>query len=395
MTQHSDGNHIVEKIRATEEEFTKIRRLIHQNPEIGFELPQTSALVAEKLAAWGYEVHRGLAGSGVVGTLKVGDGGKRLGLRADMDALPMTENSGKPWSSTVEGRFHGCGHDGHTTSMLCAAKYLAETKNFNGVLHLIFQPAEELLYGARVMIEDGLFNLFPCDALFSVHNMPAFRTGEVYFRPGGLMASSDTIHIEVNGVGAHGAQPERGIDATMVACYMATALQTIVSRNLPPLEPAVLTIGCIQSGEAPNIVNSTALMKLSVRALSPQTRQTLLKRIPELASAQAASFGATAEVKHINGSPVLVNDPDATAFAVDVARKTLGADKVHTELEPFMGSEDFAFMCEAVPYSSYVIIGNGDEPGFYNVHNPGYDFNDACITPAASLLAALAEEYLK
>lgn len=386
---------VMEKIRSSVSEFVEIRHSIHSNPELGFEEHKTSALVAEKLSQWGYEVHKGLAGTGVVGTLKCGDGSKRLGLRADMDALPMSENSGKPWASSAAGLFHGCGHDGHTAILLCAAKYLAETKNFDGTLHVIFQPAEELLYGGRVMIEDGLFKLFPCDAVFSIHNMPSLKTGEFYFREGGMMSSSDTIHIEITGKGAHAAQPERGIDATVVACYIATALQSIVSRNISPLESAVLTIGCIQAGDAPNMVNNDALMKLSVRALSNEARQILLKRIDALVKAQAASFGATAEIKHINGSPALVNNPEATRLAASVAAGLVGESKVHTDTPPFMASEDFAFMAEAVPYSSYIMIGNGDEPGFCNVHNPGYDFNDECIVPAASLWAAITEAYLK
>ncbi|QIQ21110.1 M20 aminoacylase family protein [Zophobihabitans entericus] len=386
---------IIEEIKKTEDEFIKIRHHIHQNPEIGFEEHATSDLVAQKLAEWGYEVHRGLAKTGVVGTLKVGNGTKKIGIRADMDALPIVEASGKPWTSKVEGKFHGCGHDGHTTILLCAAKYLAETRNFDGILHVIFQPAEELLYGGKVMIDDGLFDKFPCDIIFGIHNMPALKAGEFYFREGAMMASSDTIHIEVTGVGAHGAMPERGIDATAVACYIGTALQTIVSRNVTPFEPAVVTIGCIQSGDAPNVVNGSALMKLSVRALNNDVRQLMLKRITEIATSQAASFGAKAEIKHVNGSPVLMNGKEATAFATQVAKDLVGADKVHENTAPLMGSEDFAFMLEKNPNGCYMMIGNGDEPGFCNVHNPGYDFNDQCIVPAASYWVALTETYLK
>lgn len=386
---------IIDTIKQSENDFIAIRHQIHQHPELGFEEQITSDLVAQKLEKWGYQVHRGLAQTGVVGTLKVGNGTKRIGIRADMDALPIIETSGKPWTSKVDGKFHGCGHDGHTTILLCAAKYLAEHRNFDGTLHVIFQPAEELLYGGKVMIDDGLFDLFPCDIIFGIHNMPALKTGEFYFREGAMMASSDTIHLEITGVGAHGAMPEKGVDATIVACYIGTALQSIVSRNVAPAEAAVVTIGAIQSGDAPNVVNGTALMKLSVRALDNDIRQLLLKRISALATAQAESFGAKIAIKHINGSPVLVNGKAATDFAVSVAKELVGEDKVHVNTPPLMGSEDFAFMLEKNPNGCYMMIGNGDEPGFCNVHNPGYDFNDQCIVPAAAYWVAITENYLK
>lgn len=386
---------IMNAIRQTEGEFTEIRQKIHANPELGFEETSTSELVAQKLKSWGYEVHRGLAKTGVVGTLKVGEGSKRLGIRADMDALPIVEKSGKSWSSCVEGKFHGCGHDGHTTMLLCAAKYLAQTQQFSGTLHLIFQPAEELLYGGKVMLDDGLFEQFPCDAIFAMHNMPGLKEGEFYFKQGAFMASSDTIHIEISGVGAHGAMPEKGVDATLVACHIGVALQSIVSRNVSPFEQAVVTVGCIQSGEAPNVVNGSALLKLSVRALNKDVRQMMLKRISEIATAQAQSFGATAVINHINGSPVLINDQKATEFAVQVAHDLVGKDKVHANAQPLMGSEDFAFMLEANPNGSYMLLGNGDTPGYCNVHNPGYDFNDRIIVSGASYWAALTEAYLK
>lgn len=386
---------LLNEIKASEDEFIAIRHQIHENPELGFEEHVTSDLVAKLLTQWGYEVHRGLAKTGVVGTLKVGSGKKTLGLRADMDALPIVENTGKPWTSKTKGKFHGCGHDGHTTMLLCAAKYLASKKNFDGTLHLIFQPAEELLYGGKVMLDDGLFKLFPCDAIFGLHNMPGFEAGHFQFRTGAMMASSDTIHIEVSGVGAHGAQPENGIDATLTACYIATALQSIVSRNVPPLEAGVITVGCIQSGDAPNVVNNKALMKLTVRALNNDVRQLLLKRITEVATAQAQSMRATVEIKHVNGSPVLVNDPKMVQFASDVAKKLVGEDKVSHDMPPFMGSEDFAFMLESNPNGCYFVIGNGNEPGYCYVHNPGYDFNDKIIVPGAAFWAALTQNYLK
>lgn len=386
---------ILDGIQENAQQFIEIRRDIHRHPELGFEETRTSDLVAEKLKSWGYEVHRGLAKTGVVGTLKVGDGTKRLGIRADMDALPMPENSGKPWSSTVQGKFHGCGHDGHTTILLAAAEYLAKTRNFNGTLHVIFQPAEELLYGGKVMVDDGLFNLFPCDMIFGIHNMPGFKKNEFYFRTGATMASSDTIHIEVKGTGGHGAIPEKTVDATIVACHIALALQTIVSRNVTPFEPAVVTVGSIQAGDAPNIINDKALLKLSIRTLNPDVRKLVLKRVNDIAHAQAQSFNASVQIDHVNGSPVLMNDKSATEFAVNVAKEMFGDDKVHLDLPAFMGSEDFAFMLEENPNGAYMIIGNGDEPGFCMVHNPGYDFDDDLITPAASYWCAITETYLK
>lgn len=387
-------NQIEKTIQKTAQDFVDIRHQIHRHPELGFEELNTSDLVAKKLTEWGFEVHRGLAKTGVVGVLKNGTSNKRIGIRADMDALPIIEASGKSWSSEVEGKFHGCGHDGHTTILLCAAKYLAETRNFDGTLHVIFQPAEELLYGGKVMVDDGLFEQFPCDIIFGIHNMPGLKEEHFYFRKGAFMASSDTIHIHIQGKGAHGAMPEKGIDATVVACYIGTALQTIVSRNVSPFSQSVVTIGCIQSGQAPNVVNGDALMKLSVRALDNGVRSELLKRISAIAKTQAESFGATAEIEHVNGSPVLNNGIDATQFALDVATSLFGEERVHDDCHPFMGSEDFAFMLEKNPNGCYMMIGNGDEPGFCNVHNPGYDFNDKCIVPAATYWVALTEAYL-
>ena len=386
---------IIDSITKSADEFIAIRRQLHQHPEIGFEEQSTSDFIAQYLEKLGYSIHRGMATTGVVTTLQQGDGPQRLGIRADIDALPIHEKSGKTWSSHNEGKFHGCGHDGHTAILLCAAKYLAETRHFNGTLHLIFQPAEELLYGGKVMLDDGLFEKFPCDSIFALHNMPGMKTGEFYFRQGALMASSDTLHIEINGIGAHGAMPEKGVDATLIACQIGCALQSIVSRNIAPAEAAVITVGCIQSGDAPNVVNDYALMKLTVRALNPVVREQLLRRINELVTAQAQSFSATAKITHVNGSPVLVNDAQQTAFAAQVATYLSGAQKVHTGTPPLMGSEDFAFMLEANPCGSYFLIGNGDQPGFCNVHNPGYDFNDDLIIPAASCWAALVESRLK
>ena len=385
---------IVEALQSQEAEFIALRHRFHQQPEIGFQEHKTSAEVAKLLSSWGYEVDYGLAGTGVVGTLKVGNGDKTLGLRADMDALPMQERSGKAWASETDGCFHGCGHDGHTTTLLYAAEYLARTRQFNGTLHLIFQPAEELLYGGRVMLEDGLFNKFPCDHIFGLHNMPGQKLGKIGLRDGAMMASSDTLHIEVQGVGGHGAVPEHTVDATVVACHITLALQTIVSRNISPFDPVVVTVGSIQAGHAPNIINDKVLMKLTVRTLNEQVRETVLQRIHDIAVAQAESFNATATLTHVNGSPVLKNDPQANQMVRDVATSLFGAESIGT-VNPFMGSEDFAFMLEQNPNGAYFTIGAGDEPDRCMVHNPGYDFNDNILLMGAALWCGLTEHYLR
>lgn len=379
-----------------EEELREIRHQIHENPELGLQEFKTSALVVEKLRQWGYEVEQGLATTGVVATLKVGDGEKSIGLRADMDALPIYENSGKPWSSKHPGLMHACGHDGHTTILLGAARYFAETRRFNGTLRLIFQPAEEMINGGEIMVKEGLFDRFPCDVIFGMHNMPGLPVGKFYFQPGALMASMDQFHITVRGCGGHGAIPHKAIDPVLIAAHITTALQSIVSRNVDPLEAAVITVGSIVAGEAANVIPDSSEMKISVRSLSRDTRQLLLKRIPALAQAQAVSFGATAEVTHVNGTPVLVNDEEMARFAWQVACKTFGEDRAEFGIKPLMGSEDFSFMLEAQPKGAFLLFGNGDVgDGACMVHNPGYDFNDASLVPASSYWGALVEAWLQ
>ncbi|HHW0519160.1 TPA: M20 aminoacylase family protein [Escherichia coli] len=383
-------------IRGFEEELREIRHQIHENPELGLQEFKTSALVAEKLRQWGYEVEQGLATTGVVATLKVGDGEKSIGLRADMDALPIYENSGKPWASKHPGLMHACGHDGHTTILLGAARYFAETRRFNGTLRLIFQPAEEMINGGEIMVKEGLFDRFPCDVIFGMHNMPGLPVGKFFFQPGALMASMDQFHITVRGCGGHGAIPHKAIDPVLVAAHITTALQSIVSRNVDPLEAAVITVGSIVAGEAANVIPDSVEMKISVRSLSRDTRQLLLTRIPALAQAQAASFGATAEVTHVNGTPVLVNDEEMARFAWQVACKTFGEDRAEFGIKPLMGSEDFSFMLEAQPKGGFLLFGNGDVgEGSCMVHNPGYDFNDASLVPASSYWGALVEAWLQ
>ncbi|WP_321885468.1 M20 aminoacylase family protein [Paraburkholderia bannensis] len=381
-------------IAAIEEEMIALRHAIHAHPELGFEEFVTSDLVAQKLAAWGYEVHRGLGGTGVVGTLKLGNGARRLGLRADMDALPIHEATGLDYASRIPGKMHACGHDGHTAMLLAAAKHLAQSRTFDGTLHLIFQPAEEGLGGAKRMLDEGLFERFPCDAVFAMHNMPGFPTGKLGFRSGPFMASSDTVIIDIDGRGGHGAVPHKAIDPVVVCANVVLALQTIVSRNVSPLDMAIVTVGAIHAGDAPNVIPQTAQMKLSVRALRPEVRDLLEARITALVHAQASAYGATARIDYQRRYPVLVNDAEMTAFAQDVARDWLGDDGLIDNLDPLTGSEDFSFLLEQCA-GSYLIIGNGDGEGGCMVHNPGYDFNDDCLATGAAYWVQLAERFLR
>ncbi|WP_176081190.1 M20 aminoacylase family protein [Paraburkholderia tropica] len=382
------------EIAAIEAEMIALRHAIHAHPELGYEEFVTGDLVAQRLAEWGYEVHRGLGGTGVVGTLKAGDGTRRLGLRADMDALPIHEATGLDYASRIPGKMHACGHDGHTAMLLAAARHLAQSRSFNGTLHLIFQPAEEGLGGAKRMLDEGLFERFPCDAVFAMHNMPGFPTGKLGFRAGPFMASSDTVVIDIDGRGGHGAVPHKAIDPVVVCANVVLALQTIVSRNVPPLEMAIVTVGAIHAGDAPNVIPQTAQMKLSVRALRPDVRDLLEERITALVHAQASVYGATARIDYQRRYPVLVNDPAMTAFAQDVARDWLGEGGLIHDMDPLTGSEDFAFLLGHCA-GSYLIIGNGDGEGGCMVHNPGYDFNDDCLATGAAYWVKLTERFLQ
>ena len=378
-------------------EFTALRRDIHQHPEIGFEEFRTSELVAERLQQWGYRVHRGLGGTGVVGQLQRGKGAKRLGLRADMDALPIQEATGLPYASCHTGLMHACGHDGHTAMLLAAAEHLALQGDFSGTLNLIFQPAEESLGGARKMMEDGLFQRFPCDAIFAMHNMPGFAKGTLLLREGATMASSENIVITLDGIGGHGAMPHLSADPVVAGAAIVMGLQTIVARNVPPLQTAVITVGAFQAGQANNVIPQTATLKLSVRALDREVRSLLRRRIEELVLAQAQSFGVKARIDFLPGYPVLVNTPAETALAREVALDLLGPDKVVLQTEALTGSEDFAYMLDAVP-GSYLFIGNGDAAqgghGACMVHNPNYDFEDNNIPIGAAFWVSLVKRYL-
>lgn len=376
-------------------EFIALRREIHAHPELAFQEHRTAALVARKLTDWGYEVATGLGSTGVVGTLRRGRGSRRLGIRADMDALPITEATGHAWSSQTPGVMHACGHDGHTATLLAAARHLAEHGDFDGTLHLIFQPAEEGAAGAVRMIDDGLFERFPCDTLFALHNMPGSPTGHFTFRAGATMASSDNVTITLQGIGGHGAMPHTTADPLVAASSIVMALQTVVSRNVDPLHTAVVTVGALQAGQANNVIPDQATLKLSVRALDPEVRSLLKQRIHELVTQQAASYRVRADIDWQDGYAVLINDSACTTLAVELATRLFGAERVTPQGAPITASEDFAFMLQRVP-GCYFFVGNGaaGTPGACMVHNPGYDFNDDIIADGAAFWSALVHEVL-
>jgi hippurate hydrolase len=390
------GEHHMARIDDTAvQEFIAIRRDIHQHPEMAFDEHRTSALVAQKLSTMGYSVSTGIGGTGLVGQLVRGTSARRIGLRADMDALPIVEATGVDWSSCHHGVMHACGHDGHTAMLLAAAEILARDGDFDGTLNLIFQPAEEGGGGALKMMEDGLFERFPCDAIFAMHNMPGHPQGQLVFREGPTMASSDYATVTLTGVGGHGAMPHKAADPIVAASSIVMALQTLVSRNVDPQEAAVVTVGAFQSGQANNVIPASARLELSVRALDPQVRRDLEKRLHTLIALQAESFGVQAHIDWRPGYAVLVNDPAQTRRALQVAQKHFPDKQITAQGPKLTGSEDFAFMLERVP-GSYLFIGNGSdgEPGACMVHNPAYDFNDDNIRVGANYWIALVQELL-
>ena len=389
--------YLLQALQARAGEFISLRRDIHRHPELAFEEHRTAALVADKLEGWGYAVACGIGGTGVVGTLVRGSGSKRLGIRADMDALPIIESSGAGWSSIHAGVMHACGHDGHTAMLLAAARHLAEPGSFDGTLNLIFQPAEEGGGGALRMMEDGLFKRCPCAAIFAMHNMPGVPQGRFVLREGAAMASSDYATITLTGTGGHGAMPLRAADPIVAAASIVMALQTIVSRNIDPLQAAVVTVGALHSGKANNVIPAGATLEVSVRALDHEVRGMIERRVKALVAAQAESFDVTAQIDWRPGYAVLVNTPAETAFAREVAAELIGAERITPQGPPLTGSEDFAFMLERIP-GSYVLIGNGTDSGSGGggcmVHNPGYDFNDDNIAIGAAYWALLAKRFL-
>ncbi len=374
----------------TAEDFIALRRHLHTRPELAYEEHETSALVAGYLREWGYDVETGIGGTGVVGTLQVGPGERTIGIRADMDALPIEEATGLDYASEHPGLMHACGHDGHTTILLSTAQQLAARRNFSGTVRLIFQPAEEIGGGARKMIKDGLFERFPVDAVFGLHNWPGFAEGQFAFLEGPAMASVDMAIIRIQGRGGHGAKPHLAIDPVVVASSLVLALQTIVSRHVDPLEAAVVTVGSIHGGSLPNVIPDSVELQLTVRAFNEDVRQSIRQRITALVESHVASFGATADLHYPTGYPVLVNAAAETDFALSTARRHFGADRIQPGLKPITASEDFAFMLEERP-GSYLFLGNGDSA---DLHSPRYDFNDAIIPDAARYWVHLVEDFL-
>jgi amidohydrolase len=383
---------IPDRINAFHDDMTAWRQDLHAHPELGFEEHRTAAFVAGKLAEFGCEVHRNVGKTGVVGVLQTGNG-PAIGLRADMDALPIEEANDLPYRSQHAGRMHACGHDGHTTMLLGAARYLAETRNFDGTVHFIFQPAEEGIGGAKAMLDDGLFDRFPCASVFGMHNTPGLPVGKFAIRPGAMMAGGAFFDITVTGRGTHGARPEVGIDPVLAACHIVSALQAIVSRNISPSDTAVVSVTAIQAGEAYNVIPQTAVIRGTARTFKTETMQQIEAGMKRTAAGIAAGLGATAEVDFRDLFAPLVNNPAEATFMADVATGMVGEADVERNRGIVMASEDFAFMLAACP-GAYINIGNGETVGGVPVHNPNYNFNDAILPLGAGLYARLVETKL-
>lgn len=381
---------IAPEIAAELERFVALRRHFHQHPELSTKEHETAARIAALLVEWGYEVETGIGGEGVVATLRNGAGGRAIGIRADFDALPITEATSLPHASLNAGVMHACGHDGHTTILLAAARALSLRKTFDGTLRLIFQPAEEISFGARAMIRDGLFERFPVDAIFGLHNWPGVPEGVFGFVDGPAMAAVDKAVIKVTGKGGHGAAPHETVDPVLTAAHLVTALQSLVSRNVDPLDAAVVTVGSIHGGTASNVIPDSVELQATIRSFTPEVRALLAERLPVLAQAQAAAFGAKAEVDYRLGMPAVVNPAAQSQFAREAALSVFGAENVIEHLRPRSASEDFAYFLEERP-GAFLFIGAGDGPP---LHSPDYDFNDALIAPAATYWTRLAERFL-
>jgi amidohydrolase len=386
---------ILNRIADFHAEMTAWRQDFHAHPEIAFEEVRTAGIVAEKLREFGCdEVITGIAKTGVVGVIRgQGDSSRAIGLRADMDALPILEQSGVAHASTVPGKMHACGHDGHTTMLLGAAKYLAETRNFEGTVYLIFQPAEENGGGGNVMVQEGLFDRFPMERVFGMHNWPGAPEGNFLWREGPIMAATAQIFVEVSGKGAHGAMPHQGNDPVVIAAQIVTALQSIVGRSLDPVESGVITIGQIQGGDTWNVIPETVTLRGTARWFKPEVGDLLERKFLELSTGIATAFGATAKAVFDRGYPATVNEPESTVLAVAAARSVAGEAKVQEMPRPTMGGEDFSFMLNAKA-GSYIMLGAGRGPADPQVHHPKYDFNDAVLPVGASYWAALAEQLL-
>ena len=383
---------IVNRIADLHAEITAWRHDLHAHPELRYDVRRTAGLVAERLRAFGCdEVATGIGQTGVVGVIRGQRGaGKGIGLRADMDALPILEANDLPYKSTVPGKMHACGHDGHTAMLLGAAKYLAETRNFAGAAVVIFQPAEEGGAGARAMIRDGLMDRFAIDEVYGMHNFPGLAHGQFALRSGPIMAAADTLEIAIEGVGGHAARPHLTVDTVLVGAQIVNALQSIVSRNVDPLEAAVVSICMFQAGNTDNVIPQTALLRGTARSLTPAVRDLLEERLHRLVEGTAQLYGAKATLAYKRGYPVLANHPRQADFAASVAATVVGRDSVEEDMPPVMGAEDFAYMLQARP-GAFVFIGNGDCAG---LHHPAYDFNDEIIPIGASYWVRLVETAL-
>jgi len=384
---------IQDTLRNALPEMVAIRRDLHAHPELGLEEVRTSDLVARHLESYGYTVTRGLAKTGLVATLSNGTGRRAIGIRADMDALPIEEETGLEYASRTPGRMHACGHDGHTTMLLSAAKAIAERRNFDGTVHLIFQPAEENFGGARIMVEEGLFEKFPCDAVFALHNEPGLPFGQFALREGPIMAAVDEARITVNGLGGHGAEPQETADPVVAGASIVMALQTVVSRNIHPLDPTVVTVGAFHAGSASNIIPERAEITVGIRSFDPAVRDELERRIRLIAARQAESYGMSATVAYERSYDATINHKAETDLLRSLAVRFAGADKVVDLARPFMGSEDFAYMLKERP-GSYFFLGGRRGENDRSLHHPGYDFNDDLLPIGAAFWTELAEHYL-
>ncbi len=391
---------VIESILADAAQIAAIRRDIHAHPELCFKEQRTSDLVAKQLTDWGIPIHRGLGTTGVVAILKNGNSSRAVGLRADIDALPITEKNGFAHKSLFTGKMHACGHDGHTAMLLAAAKHLSKHRNFDGTVYLIFQPAEEGGGGAREMIKEGLFEQFPMEAIFGAHNWPGMKAGQFALKSGPAFASSNEFKLVIRGKGSHAAMPHNGIDPVPVACQIVNAFQTIISRNKRPIDAGVISVTMIHTGEATNVVPDSCEMQGTVRTFTLEVLDLIEKRMKEVAEHTCAAFGAECDFEFKRNYPPTINHPDETAFARRVMTDMVGADNVH-EFEPTMGAEDFSYFLLEKP-GCYFLIGNGDGEhragghgmGPCMLHNPSYDFNDELIPLGGSLWVRLAEAWL-
>ena len=383
-------NELLNALSADQEQMQSWRHHMHRHPEVAFDEHNTARYIADLLRGWGYAVTEGVGKTGVVASLTVGDSPKAIGLRADTDALAVQEMSDTDHKSTIPGKSHTCGHDGHSAMLLGAARYLAEKKSFNGTVHLIFQPAEEVMGGAPAMIADGLFERFPMDAVFGMHNMPTLERGKLYFTTGPIMAAVDNWEIVLTGVGSHGSMPERSVDPVVAGASLVMALQTIVSRNVAPLDSAVVSVGAFLAGDAGNVIPQTATLRLSIRSSKPETRKLVLDKVRAITAAQAAAFGVSFEIREGAPGAVLVNNPAQTELCAAIARTVLGEEQVVMPGPTFMGSEDFAYYAQHKP-GTYCFIGNGNTP---MVHHPMYDFDDRNLPVGAAYWVAVAEHFL-